>query len=323
MTSRRQFIASTFSAGLGLTPLRLAAQSGGPVKIVFPFSPGGGGDTLSRLLAERIGPALGRAVIVENRTGADGRLGIQAVKAAAPDGDTLLITTGPTMWLMALVHKAPGYDPFQDFEPVAQVAEFEFCIAVASNTGITSMPALAVWAKANPDKATYGVPGLGTIPHFIGVALSKLIGVEMQRLPYRGGVPAIRDLTGGQVPIVIGTLTDALQQHRAGTLRIIGVVGDTRSPFAADVPTLKEAGYDLQGSSWYGMWAPAGTPRAVIRRINGAVLDALREPDVKQRFDQLGLILSGTSPEQLTQIMRETSARWAPVIKASGYSIEQ
>ncbi len=326
MLTRRSTIVSTAVAIAGLAALSipLAAQpAGSPVKIVFPFAAGGGGDALSRLIAERLAPALNRSVIVENRTGADGRIGIQSVKAASPDGDTLLLTTGPTMWLMALVHKAPGYDPFKDFEPVSHLAAFEFCIAVANTTGLTSIKALVDWAKANPDKATYGLPGVGTIPHFTGVAFSKLIGIDMRRLPYRGGALAMNDLVAGQIPISVGTVADALQQHRAGTIRILAVTSNARSPFLPDVPTMIESGFNLEGEAWYGLWAPAGTPAATVSRISTAVAGAMQDNGVRKRLEGLGLIPSGTAPARLTEIMRDNTARWSGIVKESGYTIDK
>ncbi len=312
--------AGALLAGSDLARAQLA---GTPMKIIFPFGAGGGGDALSRIIAEQIGPTLGRSVIVENRTGADGRIGIQAVKAAVPDGDTLLITTGPTMWLMALVHPAPGYDPFADFEPVSQLAAFEFCIAVANNLNVKTLPELVAWIKANPDKATYGIPGAGTIPHFTGVNFAKLVGVDMKRLPYRGGAPSINDLVGGQIPIVVGTIADALQQHRGGNIRIVAVTGKARSPFVPDVPTLTESGFNLVGDAWYGLWAPANTPRDIVARINAATNVGLAKPEVRQRLETLGLIAMGTAPAALTTAMKDNTERWGAIIKTSGYTMQQ
>ncbi len=326
MLDRRNWLAGSAAgtAMLGLGPSPVLAQAGGtPVRIVFPFGAGGGGDAISRLVAEWIAPALKRSVIVENRTGADGRIGIGSVKSSPPDGNTLLITTGPTMWLMPLVHKAPGYDPFKDFAPISLLARFEFCVAAALNTGIKSIEELTPWVKANPDKATYGLPGAGTIPHFTGVALSKLIGVDMRRLPYRGGAPAMNDLVGGQIPLSVGTVADALQQHRAGKIRILAVTSKTRSPFLPDVPTMIESGFNLESDAWYGSWAPAGTPDAIVAALNAAVTQALKVETNRKRLEGLGLIPDGSTPARLVEIMRENTARWSGIVKESGYSMEK
>lgn len=303
-------------------PLR-AQTAGAPIKLVFPFSAGGGGDALARVLAERLGPALGRTVIVENRTGADGRIGIQSVKAAAPDGDTLLMTTGPTMWLMPLVHKQPGYDPFKDFEPISHLATIEFCLVASKASGLASVAGLATWAKANPDKATYGLPGIGTIPHFTGVALAKLIGVDMRRLPYRGGALVLNDLVAGQIPVAIVALSDAIQQHLAGTVRILAVPSKQRSPFLPDVPTMIESGLNIEGESWYGLWAPAKTPPEIVAKISAAVVASIEDPAARKRLGGFGMVPTGTAPARLTEIMRENTAQWAGVVKESGYTMDQ
>ncbi len=322
--TRRHFLAGSSAAMAAalVAPPSLAQSTGPVIKLVFPFGAGGGGDILSRIIAEQIGPVLGRTIIVENRTGADGRTGINAVRTAPPDGNTILLTTGPTMWLMAMVHKAAGFDPFADFEPIAQLALFDLCVAVSNASGIKTVADMAAWVKANPDKATYAIPGAGTIPHFIGVSLSKSIGVEMKRLPYRGGAPAINELVGGHIALSVGTLADALQQHLAGTIRIIASSGAARSAFTPDVPTLKESGFDIVANSWYGLWAPKGTPARLVAELNAAVVAALAKPDIKAKLETMGLVATGTRADALTDIMRENAARWKPVIEASGYQMD-
>lgn len=307
------------AASLAMPDKPAAQIAGTPFKIVFPFSAGGGGDALCRLLGEKIGPALTQPVIVENKTGADGRIGIQSVKTAPADGNTVLVTTGPTMWLYPMIHTQPGYDPFVDFAPIAQLCRFEFCVAVALNTGLTSIAETAAWIKANPDKAAYGVPGGGTIPHFTGISLAKALGVDMRRVPYRGGAPAINDLVSGQIPVVIGTLADAIQQHRGETIRIVAVVSKTRSPFVPDVPTLTEAGFPVVGEAWYGLWAPAKTAADRTTLINRAVTAALAQESVVDRLKTMGLIAAPSTPEALTATMRADVEAWSPIVKESGF----
>lgn len=326
MLDRRSLIAGATAsvAGLAAGSVTLRAQIGGaPIKVVFPFGAGGGGDALARTVAERLQMALGRSAIVENRTGADGRIGINGVKAAAPDGDTLLMTTGPTMWLMALVHKNPGFDPFKDFEPISHLASIGFCVAVANNIGVKSMAELVAWTKANPEKATYGIPGVGTIPHFIGVALAKQFGVDMRRLPYRGAAPAMTDLVAGQIPLAMSPIADALPQHRGGNVRILAVASKTRSPFLPEAPTLIESGYKIDGEAWYGLWAPVKTPAAVVERLSKAMQEAMADAAVKKKLETLGLEVTGTTPQRLVEIMRENTAQWAPIVKESGYTMDQ
>ena len=318
---RRRFL---IGAGAVATLARpaLAQLTGAPVRLVFPFGAGGGGDALCRLLAERLASGLGRPVIVENKTGADGRIGIQFVKQAPPDGDTILLTTGPTMTIMPQVHKAPGYDTANDFAPVAHLGTFEFGFAVANNVPAASLPELVAWLRANPAKATYGLPSLGTIPHFTGLQFAKLTGLTMTRLPYRGGAPAVQDVVGGQIPLAFVTVADALEQHRGGLLRIIATTGTRRSPFLPDVPTAREAGVGLDGSGWYGAWAPAKTPDSVIARIGGLMVDILQQADFKERVLKLGLIPDGRPAAELAIIQKVDAERWAPAIKESGFRME-
>ena len=205
-------------------------------------------------------PLLDRNVIVENRTGGDGLIGIKAVKGANPDGTTILVTTGPTMYLLPMVETTPSFDAAKDFVPVSQLTRFEFCVFVgtAVPAEVKDFKQFVAWLKANPDKATFGVPSNGTIPHFSGSRLEQALGIKLTRVAYRGSAPIINDLVGGHMPFAISTLTDAIPQHRAGNVRILAVGSAQRSPFLPDAPTLKESGVDLVADAWYGMWLPAG-----------------------------------------------------------------
>src|SRR5262249_34045242 len=198
-----------------------ARGASGPLtKIIFPFAAGAGGDTLCRMVAQQISEALDRAVIVENKTGADGLIGIKAVKGAAPDGTTILVTTGPTMYLLPMVEARPSFDTEKDFVPVSLLARFDFGIvagpAVAADLKQLDFRQLVAWLQAHPDKAAFGVPSNGTIPHFTGSKLEKILGLSMTRVPYRGSALVINDLLGGALPFGITTVADAMPQHRGG-----------------------------------------------------------------------------------------------------------
>ncbi|XIA63736.1 tripartite tricarboxylate transporter substrate-binding protein [Bradyrhizobium sp. TZ2] len=265
---RRDFLAGSGACALTAVAGNAFAQSGPLTRIIFPFAAGAGGDALCRVLAQHIGPLLDRNIIVENRTGGDGLIGIKAVKAANPDGATILVTTGPTMYLLPMVETTPSFDAAKDFVPVAQLARFEFCVFVGPAVpaaDVKDFKQFVAWLKANPDKATFGVPSNGTIPHFTGSRLEQALGVKLTRVAYRGTAPIINDLVGGHMPFAISTLTDAIPQHRAGNLRILAVGSAQRSPFLPDAPTLKESGVDLVADAWYGMWLPAGL-RPTLRR---------------------------------------------------------
>ena len=319
--NRREFIAGSLALS-AVTPGRAArAQSGPLTKIIFPFAAGGSGDMLCRQLAQYLPPALDRNFIVENRTGADGLIGIRAVKGAAPDSTTVLVTTGPTMYLLPMVETTPSFDSAKDFVPVSQLARFEFVVAVSPSIGVADFKQLAAWIKANPSKASYGVPSSGTIPHFTGWQLGKALGAPMTHVAYRGSAPIINDMLGGHLPIGVTTLSDTITQHRAGGIRIVAVSGPTRSPFLSDVPTLKEAGVDLVADGWYGMWLPAGSSPDFARKLSSAAAEVLVRPEVKEKLNAVTLIPVGSTPEQLTDALAADTAFWQPIVKATVYKI--
>ena len=310
-------------AGLSLSMIATNAlgESGPLTKMIFPFAAGGGGDTLCRLLAQQVSQLLDRTIIVENRTGGDGLIGIKTVKNANPDGATILVTTGPTMYLLPMVETEPSFDLKKDFAPVSLLARFEFGVVVGPAVDAKDFKGFVAWLKANPDKATFGVPSNGTIPHFTGSKLEKVLGVPMTRVAYRGSAPAINDLIGGHLPFAIVTIADAIPQHRAGTIKILAVSSADRSPFLPDVPTLKESGVDLVADGWYGMWLPAGSSRDFAKQLSAAVVTSLAKPEVREKLLAIGLIPVGTTPEGLTQELAADTALWQPIVKATGYKI--
>ena len=320
--NRREFVARTLAVSAAAAPAGAAwAQSGPLTRIVFPFAAGGSGDMLCRLLAQHLPAALDRSFIVENRTGGDGLIGIRSVKAAAPDTTTVLVTTGPTMYLLPMVESQPSYDTGKDFVPVSQLARYEFVVAASPSTGVTDFSGLVAWVKQNPSKASYGVPSSGTIPHFTGWQLEKTLGLSMTRVPYRGSAPIITDLVAGHLPVGVTTLSDTITQHRAGGIRIVAVSGPIRSPFLPDVPTLKEAGVDIVADGWYGMWLPAGSPPDFAGKLSAAAAAVLARPDVKEKLSAVTLIPVGSTPENLSRALAADTAFWQPIVQATGYKI--
>lgn len=318
---RRDFLAGSAACTLAAISGQASAQSGPLTKIIFPFAAGGGGDALCRLLAQNMSQPLDRNIIVENRTGGDGLIGIKAAKAANPDGTTILVTTGPTMYLLPMVETQPTFDTAKDFVPVSQLVRFEFCVVVGPAVDAKDFTQFVAWLKANPDKATFGVPSQGTIPHFTGSRLEEVLDIKMTRVAYRGGAPIMNDLIGGHLPFAIATLTDAIPQHRAGGARILAVTSATRSPFLPEAPTLKECGVDLVADGWYGMWLPAGASPAFAKKVSEAAAAALAKPDAKEKLLAIGLIPVGSTPEGLTQELAANTAFWQPIVKATGYKI--
>jgi tripartite-type tricarboxylate transporter receptor subunit TctC len=319
--NRREFVVGGLALSAGQRIGAAVAESGPVTKVIFPFAPGGSGDMLCRLLANYFPAMLDRSVIVENRTGGDGLIGIRAVKGASPDTTTVLVTTGPTMYLLPMVENQPSFDSAKDFVPVSQLARFEFVVVVSPTIGVTDFKQLVAWIKANPAKASYGVPSSGTIPHFTGWQLEKVLGLSMTRVPYRGSAPIITDLIAGHIPFAVTTLSDTITQHRSGGIRIVAVSGPTRSPFLPEVPTLKEAGVDIVADGWYGMWLPAGSPPEFAKKLSAAAADVLAKPEVKEKLNAVTLIPVGSTPEDLTKALAADTAFWQPIVKATGYKI--
>ena len=311
-----------FAATLFGGPLH--AQTGAPpIRIIFPFAAGGSGDAASRLIADHMSTALGRPVIVENRTGADGRIGVRAVKEAAPDGTTLLLTPIAPISIYQHVYAKLDYDPINDFAPVSEIGTFDFGIAAGPQSGAHTMKDLIAWAKAHPLDANFAIPAAGTLPHFLGFMLGRAAGVDLRPVPYHGSAAGLTDLIAGRIPIEITTTADLVQMAKDGRIRVLATSAKDRSPFLPDVPTLHEAGYDLVATGWYGIFAPARTPPDVIAQLNKAVVDAVRSPQFKGRMMAAGLQPTGTSPEAFAHIVEDSSALWLPAIKASGFKAEE
>jgi tripartite-type tricarboxylate transporter receptor subunit TctC len=319
MLTRRSFIAVTVLGTVSLFSPTIATAQEQPVRIVFPFAAGGGGDALARLIAERMRVALNRTVIVENRTGGAGRIGVVAVKNAKPDGSTLLLTPIAPVAVYQHTYKTLDYDPIKDLRPVSQLVTFDFAVAVGPKVPAKTLKELVAWAKANPKEANYGIPAAGTLPHFLGAMFARAAGIDLRPVPYRGSAATLADLIAGQVPIVITTTSDLAELHKSGKVRVVATSGTRYSPFLPNVPTLREAGLDLAASGWYGMFAPAKTPDSVVARLNKVIVDAVKLPQVSAQVLRLRLEPTGTSAEEFARIQKEDSAFWAQAVKAAGF----
>jgi tripartite-type tricarboxylate transporter receptor subunit TctC len=293
-----------------------------PIRIIFPFAAGGSGDALARIIAERMHAALSRAAVVENRTGAAGRIGGVAVKNAAPDGSTLLITPIAPMAVYQHVYKRLEYDPINDFAAVSQLATFDFAVAVGPQVPAKSLKELVGWVKADPGRAAFGSPAAGALPHFFGVLFARAAGLDLRHVAYRGSAATLADLVAGHIPMVFTTISDLVEMHKAGRVRILATSGKERSPFTPEVPTFREAGYDIQGTSWFGVFAPAKTPPDTVERFSAIMAAAVRAPEVNERLRAFGLTPTGTSPAEFAAIQKADSERWAPAVKASGFTAD-
>ena len=305
---------------LALTLALPAAAQDKTLKFVLGYPPGASSDLLTRLLADRMRPALGMNTIVENRTGAGGIVGTESVKNAPPDGLTILLT--PLAPMVAFPHShgdALRYDPFKDFAPVAHICDFQLALVVNAELPAKTVAEYVALVKRDPKAGDYASAAAGSLPHYLGVMFSKAAGVSMTHVPYRGTGPALQALIGGEVKAAMFVLADALTTVRSGKARLLAVAGAKRASMAPDVPTFKELGYDLEASAWYALFAPAGTPQALIDKYAKAAIDVVRSPDLQQRLEQMGLEPTGLPPADLARILRSDYDKWGPVIKASGF----
>jgi tripartite-type tricarboxylate transporter receptor subunit TctC len=323
MRRRFLFLLAALAAVLSTHSAPLLAQGEQPIRIVFPFAAGGAGDAFARILAEHLRANLNRTVVIENVTGAGGRLGARQVAQAAPDGNTLLLTPIAPVVIHPILYKDLDYNPFTDLVPISQVSSFEFGIAVGPKAPVKTLKELVAWAKSNPKEASYGSPGAGALPHFFGVLFGRAAGIDLVHIGYRGSAPAMTDLVGGQIPIVVTTTSDLLPMHQAKRALILATSDAKRSPLAPEVPTFREAGFDIEGTAWYGVFAPKGTSSEIAERYSKILVAAVQKPEVKEQLLKLGLYATGTTPGELAKIQKADFERWTPAVKASGFTPSQ
>jgi tripartite-type tricarboxylate transporter receptor subunit TctC len=318
--SRRAVLIGFGSSILLSAPGRAQAQT---VRIIYPFSAGGSGDAIARMIAEHLQTSLRRPVIVENRTGAGGRVGVQAAKDAPADGTMLLFAAGAQLTLLPHFSPNLGYDPFVDYVPISQAVTFDQALVVSSQLPVRSIKDLVAWFKANPSQAAYGSPGAGTGAHFIAMEFGRVFDLNLRHVPYRGTPAALPDVLAGRVPMYIASSAELIEHHKSGGIRILATVGSARSPLLSDVPTLKESGVDVEAPGWLAFYVPARTPRDVIERLEKEIVAATQVPETRARILGMGFQPTGTSGEALKQIQRDEFERWAVIVKASGYRAEQ
>ena len=319
-TRRGALIATTIAGWAFAGPAR--AQVEKPVRLLVGFAAGGSADIAARSIAEKMTGDLKQAVVVENRPGAGGRIVAEALRNAPADGSTLMLAPIVVPVLAPLVFSKLPYDPTTDFAPIAQVANFQFALSVAASHPARSMRELVEWYRANPARANFGSPAPGSLPHFFGLLIAKSAGVELVHVPYNGGAPLMNGLMGDQVAAAIDTTVEQIELHKAGKVRLLAVSAATRSPLAPEVATFGEQGIAVEGTGWFAVYAPARTPEVIVRALNAAVVKAVAQPDVRERFARLGLEPTGGTPEQLAQRMRDDRALWAPIVRASGFKAD-
>jgi len=294
-----------------------------PVRIIVGFPPGGTADVMARAVADKMKDTLGQPVIVENRPGAIGRIAADAVKAAAPDGSTIMVMPIGPMAVVPHTYKTLSYDPLKDFAPIGMGSTFQFAVAAGPQSGAKTWGEYVVWAKANPGKSSYATSGAGSLPHFFGLLVARESGIELLHVPYKGSAAYMNELLGGNVPLAVDAIADLTEQHRAGKIRILASSGAKRSTAVPDVPTFAELGIKgVEAEGWFGFFAPAKTPKAIIDQLNRSLNQALTSPEIAQRLAGLGLDPATSTPEEFARILAADYAKWGPVVKASGFTAE-
>ena len=322
---RRNFLSATGASALvAALPQNLLAQSypNKPIKFVVGFAPGGATDVVGRLMAKKIGDALGQPIIIENRAGGSSNIGAEAVVRAAPDGYTFYVCAITSAINVSLFPKLP-FDFAKDFEPVALFANVPNILVVHPSVPAKTVKELIDYARAQPGKLSYASSGAGTSIHLSGELFKMLAKVDMVHIPYKGSAPAMTDMIGGQVQVMFDNMPSALPHVKGGKLRALAVTSAQRSPSAPDIPTMGEAGvagFDVQ--SWFGLVAPKGTPKDIIARLNAEAVKALASADIKERFMDLGAVPGPMSPEAFGEYIRSEIIRWSEVVKVSGAKVE-
>ena len=297
------------------------AQGGKTIRLLVGFPAGGGTDAIARLLAERLKEELGTPVIVENKAGAGGQIAAQALKEAAPDGSTFFLTHDHTVSILPLVVKTPGFDTHRDFVPVAGFATFANALALSSGTPAKSVPEYVAWIRgAGGGKGAVGVPAPASVPEFLVKVLGEKFKLDLVAAPYRGSAPMMADMLGNQIAAGVGSIPDFIENHRSGKLRVVAVMGSARQPTLPDVPTLAEVGLPgCEELPFYGVFAPAGTPKPVLDAFSAALAKAIAVPEVRERLTAMGLSVGFQTQAQFAAREQAYTATWSRIIKASGF----
>jgi tripartite-type tricarboxylate transporter receptor subunit TctC len=318
-------VLSLMAVLLGCLPVTVLAElyPSKPIHIVAPFPPGGPVDILSRTIGNKLAQTLGQPVVVDNRAGAGGNIGADAVAKSAPDGYTLLMGFVGTHAINPSLYGKMPYDNVKDFEPVTLVAVVTIVLVVNPSVPATSINELIALARSKPGELTFGSPGHGTPQHLAGELFNSIAGVQMLHVPYKGAVPALTDLLGGQLSMIFSSMPPALPHIKNGKLRALGVTSATRSPATPELPTIAESG--LKGyvvNNWYGILAPRGTPKEIVAKLNAEIVKILKMPDVKESLSAQGAEPFTSTPQQFAVYIKEETEKWAKIIKYSGVQVE-
>jgi len=294
-----------------------------PIHLIVPFPPGGGNDTVARAIAQELGPDLGQPMVIDNRPGAGGSVGAELAAKAPPDGYTLFLAGVGSHAVNPNLHARLGYDPVKDFAPITLLASAPSVLVVNPAVPARTIAQFTAYARANPGKLNYASNGNGSAAQLAAAMYEYMAGVKMVHVPYKGIAPAMTDLMSGEVQLMFGTIVALVPHIQAGKLRPLAVTSRTRSALLPEVPTLAESGLpDYQAGSWYGIMAPAGTPREVIERLHEAMVKALKQPAVAKRLAAEGAVVIGSTPEEFGAHIEAELARVGNVVRAAGIHIE-
>jgi tripartite-type tricarboxylate transporter receptor subunit TctC len=293
-----------------------------PVRIIVNFPAGGIADIYARIIGAKAQEAWGQPVVVENRTGAGGNIGAEAVAKSPPDGYTLNMSAlGPHAVNVSLFAKLP-YDPVRDFAPIALVLEAEGLLVLHASVPANSVAELIAYARANPGKLTFASAGMGTASHLAGELFKSMAKIDMTHVPYKGNVPAITDLLAGQTSLLFATMPTVLPHAKAGKLRALATIGAARSSAAPELPTIAESLPGFEVNNWIGLFAPAGTPVSIVQRWNAEVMRIMQLPEIQARLPNEGARFAPNTPEQFGAFVKGEISKWAPVVKASGARVD-
>jgi len=310
-------------AALALSVLTSAvhAQDKPPLKILVGFPPGGSADVLARMVADALRDDFS-PIVVDNKPGAGGRIALNMVKNAKPDGQTVIVLPSGPMVLFPHVYKKLDYDAVKDFTPISQIARFQFGVVASPASGVKSVSEMIAKAKANPGANSYGTPGAGTLPHFMGVLMEQSAGISLNHVPFQGGAPANNALLGGHIDYKFDVVSETAELHHSGKARIIAVTGGKRDPQVPEVPTLKEAGVNMEATAWFAMYGPAGLKGEALTRLEKAMVKIARDPAMKDKMVKLGYEPIGSNSAELAAAQKADLNRWEKPIKATGVQLD-
>ena len=294
-----------------------------PVRLVVPFPPGGGADNLARAIMPKVAHALGKPIIIDNKPGAGGNVGAEIVAGSPPDGYTLLYGTNGTHSINQALYRNLRFDPVRDFAPVSRMTEIAAMLVVNPQLPVMTTTQLIRYAKANPGKVNFASAGNGTTSHLSGELFKTMAGIDIVHIPYRGGAAAVADLVSGQVQMMIDVMPNVYPLAKDGRIRGIAVSTTVRSPAAPEMPTISESGLaGFESSAWDGVLAPAGTPEAIVNKLNAAIRVALADPELVEMLKSRGARPVAGTPQDFAQHIAESTKKWAAVVKASGARID-